>query len=186
LRPWSRLARASHPLDKEGGKLTHVWWGGRWRSYAFNALSLVVIARGSYMVHPDTRITMTTWPLDFGPCFVFQKDELLRTPLLGTSVNRDKREPKPQTRQAPIPPHGGKAPAPLALAPAPRGRYVVVTMYSNYEGGRHLRQGHDEQGARALLPACPLLQGGRQGQAGGPRPPRYPREARGRVGGVAL
>jgi hypothetical protein len=68
---------------------------GRWRSYAFNALSLVVIARGSYMVHPDTRITMTTWPLDFGPCFGFQKDELLKTPLPRTPVNRNKREPKP-------------------------------------------------------------------------------------------
>ncbi|CAA9448365.1 MAG: hypothetical protein AVDCRST_MAG01-01-4308, partial [uncultured Rubrobacteraceae bacterium] len=43
----------------------------------------------------------------------------------------------------------------------------------------------EEQGARAVLPARPLLQGGRQGQAGGPRPPRHPREARGRVGSVA-
>jgi hypothetical protein len=49
---------------------------------------------------------MTTWPLDFGPCFGFQKDELLRTLFLGTSVDRDKREPKPQTRPAPVPPHG--------------------------------------------------------------------------------
>ena len=129
---------------------------------------------------------MTTWPLDFGPCFVFQKDELLRTPLLGTSVNRDKREPKPQTRQAPIPSHGGKAPAPLA--PAPRGRFTVVTVVTvigYYRGGQHLRQAHDEQGAGPVLPACPLLQGGRQGQAGGPRPPRPSRETRGRVGGVA-
>src|SRR4028118_1077789 len=54
------------------------------------------------------------------------------------------------------------------------------------KGGRHLRQAHDEQGAGAVLPACPLLQGGRQGQAGGPRPSGHAREARGRVGGVAL
>ena len=65
---------------------------------------------------------MTTWPLDFGPCFVFQKDEPLRTPLLGTSVDRDKREPKPQTRPAPVP---------------LMGRWVSCTTCARAEGTLH-------------------------------------------------
>src|SRR4028119_2440155 len=51
-----------------------------------------------------------------------------------TPVNRGKREPNLQTRQAPIPPSGG-ASSPAPLAPAPRGRYIVVTNTSDYRGG---------------------------------------------------
>lgn len=89
------------------------------------------------------------------------------------------------TEPSPYPPLRG-ATFPMSLAPAPRRCWIVVINTSDYKGGQHQRQAHDEQGAGTVLPTGAFLQGGRQGQAGGPRPSGQAREARGRPGRVAL